>query len=170
MCRIVVWLLVIFLGVVAGAGCNGSPVGTARPGQTVEMDGLEISLEVPKRNLVGGERFNVLITARNKTDEPMEISARSGAPVFVRVFRYTGLTWREVKHYPQAAIMVMSPWTLPARGQRTFAMNLTVEPDWPTGELLRITGELNGRDEVSPGVTVHVSLPARSPGEPDPSR
>jgi len=52
--------------------------------------------------------------------------------------------------------MVMKPWTLPAGDERSWTLRIPVEPDWPTAEALRITGELNGRPEVSPVVCIEV--------------
>ena len=67
--------------------------------------------------------------------------------------------WEEVKRYPQAETTTMNPWTLEANSHRTFEMQLTVQPDWPTGEPLRMTAELNGRKDVSPSLTLTVHLP-----------
>ena len=38
-------------------------------------------------------------------------------------------------------------------------MGLTIEPDWPTGETLRITAEINGLENISPELGLTVSLP-----------
>lgn len=153
--------LLLALLVVAGAGGCAS-VGPQPIGNTVEIDGLAVTVEVPKRQLQVGQQFRVLVTVENRTKEAMRIPAASGAPYYIRIWRHTGLAWEEVKRYPEAVTMIMSPWTLEGKSTRTFAPILTVAPDWPTNELLRITAELNGREQASPGVNVEV-LPAAGP-------
>ena len=147
---------------VALAGCEGQKVAP-RPANSVEINGLAVTIDVPNRSFTVGEQFKVTVTAHNTTKQPMRIPAGSGAPVYVRLWRYTGLAWEEVKRYPESAVMIMRPWSLAPGQKRTFAMQLAVEPDWPTGEVLRITAELNGRAEVAPGVTVEVSQPELTP-------
>ena len=39
---------------------------------------------------------------------------------------------------------------------RTFVIPLTVPPDWPTHEPLRLTAELNGVDDLATGLLVKV--------------
>jgi len=151
--------LVLFGGALA-AGCQGQkPIPVAS--NTRELAGLAVSLELPKRQFVQGEQFNVVITARNMTKRPIQIVAQSGAAVHVSIRRHNGLSWQEVKRYPQAALMVMRPWTLDAGVERSFMMQLTVEPDWPTDEPLQITGQLNGRFDPQPAVTIEVLGRAR---------
>ena len=141
-------------------GCAGSGADL-RPVNTVEVDGLSVSVEILKRDFNIGETFVATVTAENRTKMPIEIIARTGAPVYMRLWRHTGLTWQEVKRYPEAATMVMSPWTLAPGDRRVFARQLVVEPDWPTAELLRLTAELNGRDEVAPALVIEVHPSAR---------
>jgi len=143
-------------------GCGSHEPVDVSPPNSVEIDGLKVTIKVPKRSFVTGERFQVLITADNTTRHPIRIPAASGAPVYVRIWRHTGLSWEEVKRYPEAATTIMTPWTLQPHQQWTRIMNLTVEPDWPTDELLRITAELNGREDASPALTVEVSPPEPS--------
>lgn len=153
--KFVILSLLVFGGFVIFLGCGQQNL-SVHPANTVKTDGLEVSLDVPKRNFKPGETFRVKLTARNTTKDPMRILATTGAPVYVRIWRHTGLGWEEVKRYPRAATMVMSPWTLEPHSVRSFVMQLTVEPDWPTAEALRITAELNGRREAAPGVTIEV--------------
>ena len=144
--------------VAIAAGCGPQKID-ATPVNTVEVDGLSVSLELPDRQFRTGQQARAVVVARNLTDRPIPIDARTGAPVYIRILRFTGISWEDVKRYPEAATMVMSPWTLDAGAQRTFVMNLTVEPDWPTGEIIRITAGLNGREEASPGLAVEVMPP-----------
>jgi hypothetical protein len=131
-----------------------------------EVDGLEVTLEVPRKQYSPGEKMNLTVVARNTTERDMRIEANTGAPVYVRVWRHTGLGWTQVHRYPEMTTMVMNPWTLDAESRRTFPMNITVEPDWPTGERLRLTAELNGRAKAQPEVMIHVTPPAGSSSRP----
>jgi len=152
----------LLLAAVVLGGCANPKAVDLSPPNSVEIDGLKVTIKVPKRSFVTGEQFRVLITACNTTRHPIRIPAAGGAPVYVRIWRHTGLSWEEVKRYPEAATTIMTPWTLPAGQKWTRIMNLTVEPDWPTGELLRVTAELNGREDASPALTVEVTPPERS--------
>ncbi|MCK4602249.1 MAG: hypothetical protein KAU28_07270 [Phycisphaerae bacterium] len=135
------------------AGC-AAEVGP--PTFTAESRGLAVTIELPKRDFLVGEQFTVTLTARNKTSQPIRIEARNSSPYILRLWRHTGTAWDQAKEYPEVALAVMSPWTLRGGARRTFIARLTVEPDWPTGELLRLSGELNGRPDAAPGVAVSV--------------
>lgn len=149
------WLLGV-IGMTVMGGCAREEIDI-RPINTAEIDGLAVSLEAPKRTFDPGETFTVTVIAQNRTERAMRIVATSGALVYVRIWRHTGLGWEEVKRYPQAATTALTPWTLKSNSARGFALQLTAQPDWPTGEPLRLTGELNGRAEASPGVTIEVA-------------
>lgn len=161
--RIAKLLLLLLGGVAVLVGCQRQEIDT-KPTNTVEIDGLAVSLDIPHQFLVVGEQFELTVTAHNMTRRPMRIDAETGALVYVRIFRHTGLVWEEVKRYPATAAMIMSPWTLQRTTRRDFVMQMTVEPDWPVGEPLRITAELDGRPDVSPEVIVEVGPPV----EPQP--
>lgn len=148
--------LLLLLGVGILSGCPAPPDRTGPAVNTVERDGLEVSLSVPKRTFRVGESFRATVTARNTTGDPIHIVARSGAKVHIRVQRHGEFGWEEVLEYPQAAVMMINPWTLPGRKAETFTLNLKVEPNWPTGEPLRLVAVLNGREAVSPGVVIRV--------------
>jgi len=147
--------LPVLVAALALSGCAdraGIEVGKA----TVESAGLSVGLEIPTSSFVVGESFEIAVTAENKTLKPITIRPDSGARVYVRVWRNTGITWRQVKRYPPTAVVVMRSWQLPPGGRRRFAMELTVEPDWPTGEPLKLTAELNGRDDAAPAAIILV--------------
>ena len=147
-------LLVLALTVLPGCPKTEPPVDPTY--NIADAGGLEVGIKLPKTSFVVGEKFNVVVTAKNISDAPITIDAASGSPVYVRIHRYTGMAWEEVKRYPQAATMLMRPWTLRAGDQRSWTLLIPVEPDWPTAEGLRITSELNGRPEVSPVVSIEV--------------
>lgn len=144
---------------VALGGCAGQEIKPASP-YCAQAEGLLVGLEIPKTSILRGETVTVGVVAVNLTDKPIAIHATTGAPVHLSVWRSTGIGWEMVKRYPRAATMVMTTWTLAPRAQRRFEMNLTVEPDWPTHEPLRLTAELNGRDDVVAAAPITVvSLP-----------
>jgi len=148
-------LLVLALGVLSG--CRKSePVVDPTFNETPPIGGLQVGMKLPKTGFVTGETFNVVVTAKNVSDEPVTIDAASGSQVYVRIHRYTGMTWDEVKRYPETATMLMKPWTLQPGQQQSWKLMIPVEPDWPTAEGLRITAELNGRPEVSPVIAIEV--------------
>lgn len=143
-----------FLAALIPIGCNAAKVDLSS--ESAEAGGLAVRIEAPKTTFLRGEEFKVAVVARNTTQKPMRIDAVTGAPVYLRIWRYTGLGWEQVKRYPQVATMVMNPWTLEPRSERRFELNLVVEPDWPTNEALRLTAELNGRGDVVPGILIAV--------------
>jgi len=156
----VCWLAAVWAG-----GCG--PREDLRAGREVnsaERDGLVVEIELTRREFAVGQTMPVTVTALNTTRRDLDILASTGAPVYVKVWRNIGVGWEEVKRYPQAAVMVMSPWSLEARGRRTFPLSVPVEPDWPTNEPLRVTAELNGRPEVAPGIIIRVQGSAGTEG------
>ena len=151
--------MVCGLVAVAGLVLPGCP-GGARPkglqGASVVSEGLAVRLELSTWELAAGREFQVTLIARNTTRRPLAIGARSGSPYFVGVWRDTSVGWEQVRRYPETEIMIMNPWTLDPGQQRTFPCHLRVEPDWPTGERLRLTGELNGRPDAVAEVMIYV--------------
>jgi len=142
------------------AGCQtGAAKKGLSPGatNTAAAEGLCVTLELTKRDFVVGEKMNVTITARNLTSQPLTIKAASETPYFVKVWHNIGVGWEVVKQYPQSEMLIMTAWRLAAKAERKFNVSVSVEPDWPTGELLRLTAELNGRPKPVPGVTITVA-------------
>lgn len=145
------------------AGCGGVGDLTGRTA-SVQSGGLKVSVSVPKRFLHPGEKVDVVVTATNTTAAAMRISANSTAPAYVRLWRLATLDWERIMRFPKTPTMIMRPWTLSAWGRRTFPMTLTVSPDWPTNQPLRITGELNGRPDAVPDLLVRVvAAPGAAP-------
>jgi len=158
-----VCVLMLLGGVALASGCARQEMQTGPAGlvDTVERDGLAVTIESSQPTVRAGEELRLVVTVRNTTRRAVRIDARSGAPVYLRLWRNAGLYWNQVKRYPEAATMILSPWSLPARQQRQFVLALPVEPDWPTGESLKITAEINGRPELEPSVRVIVHPPIR---------
>jgi hypothetical protein len=144
------------------AGCpRGGPAdGT---GARAVGDGLAVELHAEPNVVLPGERLHVVLTAENVSPRPLRIQAPSGSPYFLRLWRHTGVDWEHLKRYPQADVQMLTPWTLPAGASRRFDVSLPVEPDWPRGEALRLTGEVNGREDVRAALTIRV-LPERRAG------
>ncbi|MFP3936698.1 MAG: hypothetical protein ACLFVW_00060 [Phycisphaerae bacterium] len=138
------------------AGNNGELDDPEVP-RVTESDNLRLTLDVSDRQVAVGEKLKVRLTARNTGSEPIKITARSGALMRVRIWQETPIGWTTVKQYPEAAIMVITPWTLEAGRQRQFDMGLTVDKDWPTAETIRLTAELNGRSDVRVGAKIEVA-------------
>jgi hypothetical protein len=148
------------------AGCSESTVEFSRPAvppdscmATAAGDDLMVTLDLPKTTLAPGEQVHVSIIASNRTDQRLRIQAGSGAPYFVSLWRHTGTGWDKIKRYPVTSQLVLSEWYLPPCGARAFAPMVTVEPDWPRHELLRLQVEINGRGDVAPWVGVEVIEP-----------
>ena len=147
--------VILLLSATAMAGCAARDVQVSHV-SSVAAGGLEVSVEIPKRDYTVGERFTVTVTARNESDSPVEIIARGGAPVYLRLWRCGELGWEQIHRYPRASTMLVMPWTLAAGQARSFPIVLAVEPDWPDGELLKLTAEINGRNELAPALTLNI--------------
>lgn len=151
------------LMIALAVGVTGCPDRMDRPWNTMQKGGLEVRLQLAERHYLVGDQVKVTVEARNTGGEPIRIPADTGARVLVKVYQHTGTGWEQVKRYPQAATMVMSPWTLePGAAAGPFELVVPVEPDWPTNEILRLTAELNGRPDVAPGVAITITRVAES--------
>ena len=161
-----VWAWIVLGAVLAGCYEPVEPTAPIPPDTrtaTAAGDDLIVTLGLPKTTFETGERFRVSILAANQTDQRLRIQADSGAPYFVSLWRYTGTGWDKIKRYPVTPQMVLSEWYLAPFGTRRFAPMVTVEPDWPTRELLRLQVELNGRPDVAPWVSIEVVNPEAPP-------
>ncbi len=139
----------------AQAGCSTPPLELG-PGNSLQADGLIVHMSLPRRDFILGQHVEVTITAANTTKQPIRFNANSSALVIVRLFRHAGTHWEFVRQYPESAAMLMSPWQLEGGAQRVFRLKLPVEPDWPSNERLRLTGELNGRDDLAPDMLIRI--------------
>ena len=120
-------------------------------------DGLTLTLELPRRRFVAGDRFRIRLTAHNASDRVIKIPAGPGAPIKVRIWRRTWDQWDEIKTYPQAAQRTTNPWRLAPAAKQNFEMLLTVEPDWPTQDTLGVVAELNGRPDLQVIQTITIA-------------
>ena len=145
---------VLLLSALLLAGCNDNDMET-QPNRMIS-GGLEMTLVTTGPLVHPGETMHVTVTVKNLTDAPVEITANTSAPVYLSVWRETGVGWETARRYPEMAAMVMTPWTLRPGAQRQFDYDLRVEPDWPTHEMLLLQAELNGRRELAPSVMFEV--------------
>jgi hypothetical protein len=147
---------------VAGCGWLGGKQAAPASPVAAEARGpaMAVGIDLPARTFSVGESFQAIVTVTNLTNRPIHIASPSGALVHVLVWRNTGLAWDEVKSYPPSAVRIVTTWTLDKRSQRKFVIPLTVEPDWPTGEPLQMSAEVNGVDQLSPKVDFEVLHPA----------
>lgn len=157
-------LTIVLVASMTAAGCTKSLApDEIDPTARGVSRGLAVTLKLPARSFDVGESFEVTLIAENTTDAPIEVDARSASPYFLRVWRDTSIGWVQVKRYPQVDLMVMSPWTLGPGERREFAgIKLEVEPDWPQGEVLRITGELNSRPDARAAVPIIIEPASRN--------
>lgn len=155
--------LLLLAGLGLPLGCTQAPEPGPSPTVDVERQGdLALRLEVDRQQVRVGESLELTLTATNTGEQPMRIEATSGAEVIVTIWRRQWNDWIRVKEYPEAAIQVLSPWTLGAESERTFTRSIPVQPDWPVLEQMRLTTELNGRPDVRPEVMITVQ-PRQTP-------
>jgi hypothetical protein len=136
---------------------EGTPAGTKPLIDSVGEGGLTVRVKVPQRYYLPGQVVRAQVIAVNNSTEPIEIQSRSAALAKIDLRRFTGIRWETFKRYPQAAAMVITPWTLPPGQSRVFDLALTVGEDWPVAETIRLRGWLNGRDDLKPTVEIEVT-------------
>jgi hypothetical protein len=154
-------LSVVFLAALVAGGCARSQFDTDTPSNFVQADGLKVEMQLPGRYFKTGDDLRVAVTATNMTGKPISIHSPTGAPVVVRVFRHTMLTREQVRVYPASATSNILSWALPAKQSRTFGLIVPIEPDWPIGEVLHVSAELNGYGKLAPAVAVVISEPKK---------
>jgi hypothetical protein len=136
-------------------------------GQSASLNGLTLSVQAPTRSYTTGQTAPLTITALNTTHRDMTILAPDGALAYVALVRKTRLGPETLKRYPQSSLQVRTPWVLPAGKSREFRMEMTIGPDWPTGEPLSLRAELNGVPGLQAGLTIIVQPAA--PAAPAPA-
>ena len=132
------------LALMAGCAAPVAPTVVPRHGGTAQADGLELSVALSAASVKAGDKITVTVTARNVSDSPITIHADNSAPIWVRVWHETPMGWDVVRTYPRSVAKVQSSVKLAPGEARPFTMTLPVEPEWPTNERIRISGELNG--------------------------
>lgn len=135
------------------AGCQAPkppPVAVAGIDNSQSDGPLTATLTTAARNVACGDTLGVTVTIRN-TDKklPASVTATSGAPVYVRLYRKTAAGWEVVHRYPENATQIVTTWTLGPLESRSFPLNLKVERDWPTNETLRLEATVNGQPKLT---------------------
>ncbi len=130
---------------------------------TASADGLQLTIHLPKATFAPGDKFPVKIVATNKTPRGIRIKAGTGAPYYIYLLQYKNAGWKQIKTYPSAAAIVTREWVISPHKTRTFAPVLTVEPDWPMYENLRLGVNLNGREDVAPFLNIEVLNKTKDP-------
>lgn len=143
------------------AGCAPAAVDANGETNVAKSADLAVSLTIPKRSYCVGETMQVVVTVANLTGQPKTIAATTAAPVQFVLTRETQRYNPVVKKYPQFAAPAMSPWTLAPGQVRSFEQTLTVEPDWPREELLRLTANIAGRPDAAPSLVLIVTDPGK---------
>ena len=156
--KVVLCLTVLFLSF--AAGCE--PKEPNLMCSIAQADGLRVSMDIPKRHFAPGENFDLTIKATNMTKEPILITAPTAAPVYVRLWRNTSVGWERIKSFPQTENIIVKEWTLAPRETREFKMVLSAQPDWPQDEMLKLSAEINGKNKISPMLTIDVMPPAKT--------
>jgi len=152
----------VSLALLGAAGCARAPgIQTEMPTNTVQAKGLEVTVQVPQRYYRSGDTVKVTVTATNTTGKPISIHSPTGAPVLVRIIRYSLLSPEQVHVYPRTTTSNILSWTLPAGQSRAWTLMVPVEPDWPVEEVLYLSAELNGYSQIAPSVAVLVKAPKK---------
>ncbi len=156
---------ILLAAALLAAGCAGE-THRSRPGgpdvATASAGELSLTVQAERRVLRTGERLAVDVTVANRGSGPVEIVSPNAARLLATVWaKYdeTGSTWEKVKTYPQAAAMVVTPWTLRPGESFRRTMHLPVEPDWPGEERLRLTVTVNGLDDLTAETFLRVVRP-----------
>ena len=152
-------LSLVPLALVLTAGCARKAELTESPTNFVVADGLKVEVELPGRDFQTGDNLRVTVRATNTTSTPIEIHSPTGAPVLVRVLRNTLLSREQVRVYPRTATANILSWTLPPGQTSIYVLMVPIEPDWPTGEILHVTAELNGYSKAAPSIFIIVRKP-----------
>jgi hypothetical protein len=146
-------VLLIPCGCIQWLGGDPTAAGPA----TVTRESLQVSISADRYTVKVGEQVHVTVTARNLSRTPIQIESATAAPVIVTLWRYDRAKgWVRVRQFPTAPLRRHSRWELGKKEQRTFRIDLPVEPDWPSLTTLKLSAELNGRPDARPHVFVYV--------------
>jgi len=159
-----VLLVPVVLLVVGGCAWFEPPEPPAKPAEihTTTTDGIELTVELPRRYFTAGQTINVRITARNVSTKAIEFESPSNALHRVTIWRRSSAGWRWVNSYPQAVMKVKRSWRLLPGQTVKYNQIVPVDRDWPVGELLRLTAELIGGPEARCSMMIAVESPTKT--------
>ena len=139
-----------------GSATISNTTGAVDPTRsTVTANGLTLTIDLPETTFVNGEKIPVKIVADNKTNNRLHFKSKTAAVYTLRLLRHDGLNWSCVRSWPAGAVVVTTTWGISPGQSQTFAPMLTVTPDWPTYEPLRLEAQINGCDTTA---FVHVEV------------
>jgi len=155
-------LLILVVAGLTLTGCEGGLFGPDRSAEApARTDQVFLTIEMPARVTVG-QPVDVDVLVTNPTEEPFHVVSPTGALVVLKLKRLEPIGWVPVRQFPDMALQALRPWTIDPGQTRPFSFNLTVEPDWPANEALRMVATLNGTQIVSDPASVWVSAPRSS--------
>ena len=148
-------------------GC-GQDNADEQPGYAVAKDGLAIHATADLAVVQPGDTITVSVRIENTSDQTIRWTARNTAPVHVRVQEESELEmglWQDMKVYPEMAGMAITPHEFAPGEEKTYTMNVPVEPDWPRGEVVRLAVHPTGRRELTGTIKVKVAASDESDSE-----
>jgi len=140
-----------------GCGQQLAPVKPAGNFAQYQSKGLLVSILATKAVYKVGETMPVQISAKNVTDQPIEVIATAGDLAQVKIYRRTTIGWEQALQYPQAAADLITPWKLVPGQKRSWKLDIPVEPTWPSAENLRVAGAINGRPDAVATIIIRVN-------------
>jgi len=161
---ILLWLCVSMLG--SGCGFLRGPAQPTVPAapietNTVEGEGMSLTIELPKRHFTTGENINIRIIAHNTGEKAIVFESHTSSLYKVTIYRMTSAGWRWVNQYPQAAMKLRTTWKLQPGQTVRYNQVVPVGRDWPMGEPLRLVAELAGAPEVKCPMIISATAKAR---------
>ncbi len=141
-------------------GCE-RPEIQLRKASTFKTSKLAVTVDLPSLSYDRGDKMDVRVIVSNLTKKKMEVVSATRAVCKVKIWRQYVGEWDLVKTYPTSMILSPKVWQLDGGETRIFRMVVPVERDWPVGEELRVTAEMDGLDHGECGVVISV----RRPGE-----
>ena len=147
------WNRIAALAMACGAGLL---IAGCQPGREALRDcsivrrhgPITVGLKLPRHEFRRGDEFTVKVVTVNTSDEALTLRRYGEPKYFIQIARNEGLGWETVKTYPTGAADLLREWSIPAGHADVYQTTLIVEPDWPTGETLRISAEMNRHPEV----------------------
>jgi len=132
--------------VLLAGGCAPGPRGDGP--SVVRLNSAAAEMAVPDRTVHRGQVLGVGIATWNLGKEPLTVT-RTGSSVYrVEAARHDGIGWVTFRTYPATDAMVLRKLTLEPGSRRDDSVLVTVEPDWPGGEVVRLQAVMNGWPEL----------------------
>jgi len=111
---------------------------------TVQGEGMTLTVELPTRRLEAGRDVNLRIIARSTSESPIAFQSPTLALYTARIYRMSANGWSQIDQFPQADMNVRKDWTLLPGQIVKYDQIIRAGRDWPMDETLRMVVELNG--------------------------